>query len=423
MSTAPPLTDQERTRLTTLWNNGNYFGRSKLFHLLRQDPDNTISRRQVSDWLAQNELAQTFRRPLRRTGVQAIVSTKLGSWQCDEMDMTAQAFKGFNTIFSITDLFSKKLFAVPLKAKSSGAATYAIQHIMRNNPNTRFRTVTTDGGSEFKTTFHEFLEEKGIRHLVTRPSQPWSNGQIERSNATLRKQISMHMAVHKTKDWPSALDKLVEAINNSVSASTGKTPNEIEMAEQHSETHLAAAAKIRGRAARSAQARGATTLKVGDTVRKVLAYDASGIRKPSRDGYFGPAKYQIYAVVPSRYANQLPSYKIASNGHVLSGLYGRWQLLHIPNANQGLSRRPQVADNQNEEEEEEEEEENTPRRSLRQEGVYEVDYIHGKRRRKNIIQYLVRWVGYPESESTYEPVSNLKNARQAIQEYESRTHH
>ena len=34
-------------------------------------------------------------------------------------------------------------------------------------------------------------------------------------------------------------------------------------------------------------------------------------------------------------------------------------------------------------------------------------------------QYLVKWRGYPHWESTWEPASNLKGARDAIAEYEA----
>jgi hypothetical protein len=36
------------------------------------------------------------------------------------------------------------------------------------------------------------------------------------------------------------------------------------------------------------------------------------------------------------------------------------------------------------------------------------------------VEYLVQWKGYPEWEATWEPGSNLKNAREAIEEFEKR---
>ena len=48
-----------------------------------------------------------------------------------------------------------------------------------------------------------------------------------------------------------------------------------------------------------------------------------------------------------------------------------------------------------------------------------VEKIIDKRTKKNRIEYLVKWEGYPEWESTWEPLSNLNHAKEAVAEYES----
>ncbi|KAI9088765.1 hypothetical protein DFS34DRAFT_698492 [Phlyctochytrium arcticum] len=71
-------------------------------------------------------------------------------------------------------------------------------------------------------------------------------------------------------------------------------------------------------------------------------------------------------------------------------------------------------------EEEEEEEEAPVRRSLRQNrpGFYEVDYIVDKRRRGHRVEYRVRWKGYDASADTYEPLSNLLEVMDLVEEFE-----
>jgi hypothetical protein len=51
---------------------------------------------------------------------------------------------------------------------------------------------------------------------------------------------------------------------------------------------------------------------------------------------------------------------------------------------------------------------------------YEVEKIIDKKRKKGKISYLVRWKGYSSENDTWEPLSNLKNAKDAIAAYESR---
>lgn len=48
-----------------------------------------------------------------------------------------------------------------------------------------------------------------------------------------------------------------------------------------------------------------------------------------------------------------------------------------------------------------------------------VEKIVGKRKtKKNGIEYKVKWENFPEYESTWEPIKNLKEAKEAIQDYE-----
>ena len=49
---------------------------------------------------------------------------------------------------------------------------------------------------------------------------------------------------------------------------------------------------------------------------------------------------------------------------------------------------------------------------------YEVETILDKRRRYNREEYLVKWLGYPVYDSTWEPLANLANARQAVDDFE-----
>ncbi len=50
---------------------------------------------------------------------------------------------------------------------------------------------------------------------------------------------------------------------------------------------------------------------------------------------------------------------------------------------------------------------------------YEIEKIIGKRIIKGIIEYKVKWLGYDESQSTWEPIGHLINAKEAIREYEN----
>jgi hypothetical protein len=51
---------------------------------------------------------------------------------------------------------------------------------------------------------------------------------------------------------------------------------------------------------------------------------------------------------------------------------------------------------------------------------WEVESILKKRRRGRQVEYLVKWKDFPPEEATWEPLENMVNADQSIQEYEER---
>jgi hypothetical protein len=51
--------------------------------------------------------------------------------------------------------------------------------------------------------------------------------------------------------------------------------------------------------------------------------------------------------------------------------------------------------------------------------LWEVESILGRRGRGARVRYLVKWRGYPIHESTWEPLSALEGALEAIRDYEN----
>ena len=59
-----------------------------------------------------------------------------------------------------------------------------------------------------------------------------------------------------------------------------------------------------------------------------------------------------------------------------------------------------------------------PEAQIDGEDAWEVEQIVDKRKHRGRVQYLVKWVGYPDHENTWLPLSNLRQAKDAIDEYE-----
>jgi Chromo (CHRromatin Organisation MOdifier) domain len=52
------------------------------------------------------------------------------------------------------------------------------------------------------------------------------------------------------------------------------------------------------------------------------------------------------------------------------------------------------------------------------EEVYEVEQILKQRKQGQGYEYLVKWAGYPITEASWEPKSNLTGAMETLQEYQ-----
>jgi Chromo (CHRromatin Organisation MOdifier) domain len=50
---------------------------------------------------------------------------------------------------------------------------------------------------------------------------------------------------------------------------------------------------------------------------------------------------------------------------------------------------------------------------------YEVENILDKRTIRNKPQYLIKWLGYPLHDATWEPLENLDNASKKVKDFES----
>ena len=56
--------------------------------------------------------------------------------------------------------------------------------------------------------------------------------------------------------------------------------------------------------------------------------------------------------------------------------------------------------------------------------LYKVERITGKRiNERGALEYKVKWQGYPDTQSTWEPLRNLRNVNEMVVEFERRNSH
>ncbi len=410
--------EEQKKRLhTVFYEKRNLFGRDRLHNAYKTAyPEDPLSQRAVLDWLKAQPVHNKFQRHSNRSAVRPFNVQQKGYLAIDLVDMSSNEDNGYVAIMTCIDLYTRYAYAIPIRDKTSKSVIKSLKEIFKDNPQKKITSILADYGGEFRTEFTEFLEKLGIKRVKIPPNSPWQNSIVERFNATLSRLIFQNMDVSGNKRWVVDLPKLVSNYNNTKSVSTKKTPTELENAPDDSEVHADAASVIRNRNAKKykGQVEG-KNLKIGDIVRKVnLPNLNSRIFKASREGYFEDQLYRVYQINGAKFKQRLPTYSLETlKGDRLPYTYPRWQIMQV---NEEVPDEDEV-----EEVEEEIEDEPLPRQSLRNTGVYEVERIIDKRKVKGKVQYLVKWTGYSHSDNTWEPKSNLKDAKDAIKSFEDNT--
>jgi len=130
---------------------------------------------------------------------------------------------GHEHVLVICDRFTKLTRAIPLREAT--ALTVASACI-----DTWFAaygiadTVLTDNGPQFSLVEYQgILDLLGIASNYTSPYHPQTNGQVERYNRTLVRQLRFYVAEHQA-EWDSHLSLFTTAYNTQVHSSTGEIP-------------------------------------------------------------------------------------------------------------------------------------------------------------------------------------------------------
>ncbi len=296
-------------------------------------------------------------------------------------------------------------------------------------------SILSDRDPRFTAHFwRAFWGQLGTTLTMSTAYHPQTDGQTERANRTLEEMLRSRINF-KQDDWDEHLAAAELATNNSVHASTGCTPfslwhgQEVQLpldhaiAAQRPSNNPEAAERIRRLAADLKRARAhieqaqkrqaryvdahrrAVTFVVGDLVllsTEHLRLVGADKRTPKFTyKYIGP--FKIRRVVNNNsYELELPPqlqiHPVLNVSRLKAYRDGRESFPHRAAPD---SRPP-------------------PEVTLEDGAqVFEVESIIAKRGSGARTQFLVKWLGYPHWEATWEPVSSLSGARDAIDEYEA----
>ena len=292
--------------------------------------------------------------------------------------------------------------------------------------------IISDRDPRFTSLFWKSLwTQLGTSLSMSTAYHPQSDGQSERQNRTIEESLRHYTNYHQS-NWDEQLSILELAHNNSIQASTGYSPyflntgqhprmpiesslgKDIQVNEaattlienlyttlQQAQENISKAQMNQAKYANQHR-RELESWKIGDRVMLSTTNLKTLGRAPKLcPSYIGP--FEIVRVLSKlTYEIKLPAnMKIHPVFHV--------QYLKPYNESTTFKTRPEI-------------ENRPPAQYLEdtKEEAYTVESILDKRITRNKIQYLVKWEGYPDWESTWEPESAFKYHRDAINEYEKK---
>ena len=130
--------------------------------------------------------------------------------------------KGYGYIFIIIDNFSKYLWAIRLKNKSSKTITNEFSNILTTSKRKPIKLESDRGAEFYNSIFKNFLKSKNIHHYSRYTDKGTSI--TERVIRILRNLLKKPVFEKGRADWLSELSSVVNKYNNTIHGSTKMTP-------------------------------------------------------------------------------------------------------------------------------------------------------------------------------------------------------
>ena len=180
-----------------------------------------------SDFLQSQSDYQLGRQDIDNYINKPILATKCGErWGCDCINMRRYEGHnhGYNTIFTVIDYFSRKLWARAMRSQTATETRDALASICQEAGMFPYQ-LQHDRGGEFLKTFEPWVIAHGIKNIETTTYNPRSNGLCENANKKVRRAIRDVFIRNGNMDWRHYLQACVDAINSTPNSSTKYAPD------------------------------------------------------------------------------------------------------------------------------------------------------------------------------------------------------
>ena len=236
------------------------------------------------------------------------------TWSADLFDKSSLSKynNNFKFILTVTDIFTKYAWAIPLKIKSGLSIINGFKIVLEESPqgcseSRKPEKLWVDRGSEFyNKTFKSLLKEYELKLYST--YSDLKAVLIERFNRTLLHIINKPMFINGDCNWVNILNDAVVTYNNNIHSTINMTP--VDASNNPDKVKYPFSFKnIK------------TKLKVGDCVRNA---DKRNILSKGHTSNWNRELFKVNEVLKT----QPPKYKIEDiNGEIIEGKYYKHELL------------------------------------------------------------------------------------------------
>ena len=191
-----------------------------------------LKRAQVAQFVQSQGQRQVFAPRPKYDG--KIVGTRINDrWAADLIDYTARPSQDesskepYQYVLIVQDVFSRKIWAVAMRVKTTETVQQAFEHIVRSGAGVP-RQLDTDNGLEFRGLFEQYLQEEGVEHVIADSRNKNARGMLDSAIRAFKQQLARIQVAENTRDWATLVPRAVTAYNNTVHSSlVGRAPGDV----------------------------------------------------------------------------------------------------------------------------------------------------------------------------------------------------
>jgi hypothetical protein len=127
----PPISSKHLELLNTeFYKNMNNFGRDKLYNIMKEKYAEHPSRRQIAEWLSNQEANQLYHKSKRQPKrIKSSITTPNTTLTIDLINMETFEVKGFKYLFNGIDMSSRFVYSQAMKNKTDTETSKAFRTI------------------------------------------------------------------------------------------------------------------------------------------------------------------------------------------------------------------------------------------------------------------------------------------------------